>query len=506
MAINRSLKNNKSLSMKTLKYKNKKLLFIFPFIIIMSAALLVSCGKKFLEEKPRTVSLVDLMNSPDGGLRMIAAVYSKLYDFGEHSFSWIGVSSITSDDADKGSEIGDTGTDKDQLDNWTFTASSISFAELWLNNYQGIGRATYALKYLPEMNVADKDRLIGEAEMLRAYFYWNLVRIFGGVPIIDNVLESEAQIASATTRASKEEVYTFIENQLLDAIPKLPVTIPPAEYGRVSKGAAEALLAKVYLYEKKWAQSKEMCDAIISSNQYSLDPDYSKIWREVGEFTPESIWEVNAIGTQPNLGIWEYFLVQAPRGANGLGWGFNTPSQDLVNAYEPGDVRKAATIMFRGETLWDGYVVSPNATNERYNYKSYVSKTKETYDGDDVQTNKNLRIFRFGEILLIKAEVENELGNLDVAKQALDSVRHRAGLASTTANNQADLREAIYKERRVEMAFEHDRMFDLQRTGRAGAVLRALGKPYVDGKNDVFPIPQIEINLSNGKLVQNPGY
>jgi len=491
--------------MKTLNSKIKKSLLIF-LLIFSASALLISCGKKFLEEKPRTVSLIDLMNSSDGGLRMVAAIYSKLYDFGEHSFSWIGVSEITSDNADKGSDIGDTGTDKDQLDNWTFTPSAISFSELWLNNYQGIGRATYALKYLPDMNLPDKDRYIGEAEMLRAYFYWNLVRIFGGVPIINNVLESEAEIASATTRATKEEVYAFIEKDLTDAIGKLPLTIAPAENGRVSKGAAEALLAKVYLYEKKWAESKAMCDAIISSNQYSLDPDYSKIWREAGEFSPESIWEVNAIGTQPNLGIWEYFLVQAPRGANGLGWGFNTPSQDLVNAYEPNDVRKAATIMFRGETLWDGYVVSPNATNERYNYKSYVSKTKETYDGDDVQTNKNLRIFRFGEILLIKAEVENELGNLDAAKQALDSVRHRAGLASTTADNQTDLREAIYKERRVEMAFEHDRMFDLQRTGRAGVVLRALGKPYVDGKNDVFPIPQIEINLSNGKLVQNPGY
>ncbi|MEO8720556.1 MAG: RagB/SusD family nutrient uptake outer membrane protein [Ginsengibacter sp.] len=491
--------------MKTLKHKAQKII-LFSSLICLVSALFLSCGKKFLEEKPRTVSLIDLMNSSDGGLRMVAAIYNKLYDFGEHSFSWIGVTSITSDDADKGSDIGDTGTDKDQLDNWTFTPSSISFAELWLNNYQGIGRATYALKYLPDMNMPDKDRYIGEAKMLRAYFYWNLVRIFGGVPIINNVLESEAEIASATVRASKEEVYVFIEKDLTDAIASLPLTISASENGRVSKGTAEALLAKVYLYEKKWAQSKAMCDAIISSNQYSLDPDYSKIWREVGEFSPESIWEVNAIGTQPNLGIWEYFLVQAPRGANGLGWGFNTPSQDLVNAYEPGDVREAATIMFRGETLWDGYVVSPNATNAMYNYKSYVSKTKETYNGDDVQTNKNLRIFRFGEILLIKAEVENELENLEPARKALDSVRHRAGLASVTANNQTDLREAIYKERRVEMAFEHDRMFDLQRTGRAGVILRALGKPYKDGVNDVFPIPQIEINLSNGKLVQNTGY
>ena len=490
--------------MKRFPHTTRFCYYLLMFFLI--GELFLSCGKKFLEEKPRTISLVDLMNSPDGGLRMVAAIYSKLYDFGEHSFSWIGVSSITSDDADKGSEIGDTGTDKDQLDNWTFSSSSLSFAELWLNNFQGIGRATYALKYLPDMNVADKDRYIGEAKMLRAYFYWNLVRIFGGVPIINNILESETDIASATTRATTAEVYAFIENDLTDAISKLPLVIQPAEYGRVSKGAAQSLLAKVYLYEKKWALAKAMCDAVISSRQYSLVPDYSTIWREIGEFSSESIWEVNAIGTQPNLGIWEYFLVQAPRGENGLGWGFNTPSQDLINAYETGDVRKAGTIMFRGQTLWDGYQVSPNATNPTYNYKSYVSKTKETYDGDDVQTNKNLRIIRFGELLLIKAEVENELGNIVPAQQALDSVRHRAGLAGTTASNQDDLRQAIYHERRVEMAFEHDRMFDLQRTGRAGAVLRALGKPYVDGKNNVFPIPQIEINLSNGKLFQNPGY
>ncbi len=106
----------------------------------------------------------------------------------------------------------------------------------------------------------------------------------------------------------------------------------------------------------------------------------------------------------------------------------------------------------------------------------------------------------------MKAEVENELGNILPAQQALNSIRNRAGLASTTAATTDELRNAIYDERRVEMAFEHDRMFDLQRTGRAGEVLRALGKPYIDGKHDVFPIPQIEINLSNGKLLQNPGY
>jgi hypothetical protein len=475
-------------------------------VVFFVAFCFLSCGKNFLEEKPRTVSLQDLLSSSNGGERMIAAVYNKLYDFGEHSFSWIGITSITSDDAEKGSDPGDAGTDKDQLDNWTFTPSAISFSEIWLNNFQGIGRATYALKYLPDMNTPNKERYIGEAKMLRAYFYWNLVRSFGGVPIINKVLESETDIETATNRATANEVYAYIESDLTDAISKLPMIVPAAENGRVSKGAAQALLAKVYLYQKKWGQSKAMCDMIIASHQYSLISNYSLIWREAGEFSAESIWEVNAIGTTPNLGINGYFLVQAPRGANGLGWGFNTPSQDLVNAYEAGDVRKAATIMFAGQTLWDGFQVSPLASNPRYNYKSYVSKTQESFNGDDVQTNKNLRIIRFGELLLIKAEAENELGNILPAQQALDSIRHRAGLASTTANTQDNLRNAIYKERRVEMAFEHDRMFDLQRTGRAGVILRALGKPYVDAVNKVFPIPQIEINLSNGKLLQNPGY
>jgi starch-binding outer membrane protein, SusD/RagB family len=167
-----------------MKFINYKII-----LSLLVATSFLSCGKKFLEEEQRTVSIEDLLKSPDGGDRMIASVYNKLYDFGEHSFSWIGITSIASDDADKGSDDGDAGTDKAQLDNWTFTPSSISFSEIWLNNFQGIGRATYALKYLPTMDIQDKERYIGEAKMLRAYFYWNLVRTFGGVPIITKVLE-----------------------------------------------------------------------------------------------------------------------------------------------------------------------------------------------------------------------------------------------------------------------------------------------------------------------------
>ena len=249
-----------------------------------------------------------------------------------------------------------------------------------------------------------------------------------------------------------------------------------------------------------------MADAVIGSGQYSLLTDYAMIWREAGEFSSESIWEVNAVGTTPNKGVEGYFVTQAIRGSGGLGWGFNIPSANLVNAYEPNDKRKAATIITTGQVLWDGFQTNPSAPNPYYNYKSYVSKTQESFNGDDWQSNKNLRILRLGEMYLIKAEAENELNNTSAAIGALNQIRSRAGLPNTTATTQNELREAIWKERRVEMAFEHDRMFDLRRTGRAEAVLQALGINYVSPKHDLFPIPQAQIDLSNKKLEQNPDY
>ncbi|MGB3155690.1 MAG: RagB/SusD family nutrient uptake outer membrane protein [Chitinophagaceae bacterium] len=250
-----------------------------------------------------------------------------------------------------------------------------------------------------------------------------------------------------------------------------------------------------------------MCDILIGSGQFSLLSNYGLIWREAGEFSAESIWEVNAVAVNPPKGIQQYTEVQGMRGsgAGDFGWGFNTPSQNLVNVYEPGDLRKAATILVSGSTLWDGFVTSNTLPNPYYNYKAYVSLTAESYF-DRGQSNKNLRVCRYGEILLIKAEVENELNDTTASKIALNQLRIRAGLLPVLAISQASMRDKIYKERRVEMAFEHDRMFDLRRTGRAAAVLQALGKPYVSPKHNLFPIPQRQIDLSGNKITQNPGY
>jgi hypothetical protein len=476
------------------------------------AALLVgtgACQKDFLDVKPQgEFTPEDFFSlTPEAAEGLVNAVYNKMLDWNMHSFSWNGVSSMTSDDADKGSDPGDTGTDKHELDGYTFTPTSLSFNEIWVANYQGIARANQALRYLPELTIdeAIKTRLIGEASFLRAYFYFNLVRSFGGVPLVTSVPDptNPADVQAARTRATAAQVYALIETDLTTAIANLPEK-GQTDVGRATKGAAQTMLAKVAMYQKKWAQVRELTDAVMASGRYALATDYSTIWREVGENNIESIFEVQAIGLAPNKGIQGYYESQMVRGQ--WGWGFNTPSQSLVNAYEPGDLRRDATILFPGETLWDGEVVNPNAPNPYYNQKAYVSRTRETYNGNNWETNKNLRVLRFAEVLLMNAEANNELGNSAQALESLNKVRLRAGLAASTAAGQTALRTAIWNERRVELAFEHDRTFDLRRQGRAGVVMRANDKPYVDGKHDLFPIPQRQIDLSGNQLAQNPGY
>lgn len=466
------------------------------------------CKKNFLEEPPRVQTVNDYFSTTNQAAKeMVNAIYNKLYAWETHSFSWIGMSEIASDNSEKGSDPGDTGADKDQLDDYFFSPTSISFGEVWNSNFEGIARANKAIDFIGKLDLpsAEKDRWIAEARFLRGYFYYNLVRSFGGVPKIDKVPVTEQEISNTYVRASADEIWDLIESdfQAATVLPNQQLV----DLGRATSDAARAFLAKTALYRKKWSTTLSYCEALISSGKYSLMADYSHIWREIGEFSEESIWEVNCKGTDPQKGIIGYFVVQAPRsGARGLGWGFNTPTKDLMDAYEPGDLRKDATIITSGQTLWDGWETDPNHANKYYNYKAYVSRIAESWGKGDNETTKNLRVIRYAEVLLMASEAENELGNASKACEYLNTVRKRAGLTDFVSTDQNEIRQAVWKERRVELAFEHDRTFDLRRQGRIGDVMRAHGKAFVDGKHELFPIPQRQIDLGEGKLIQNPGY
>lgn len=483
---------------------------IYISIFVLSAFTFTGCADDYLDVKQtETISTddIELFNNDNGAKTFVTSIYSKFLDWDMSSFGWIGLASITSDDADKGSTPSDTGTDKDVLDALTYNASNPSAESTFNANYDGINRCNQALAILPKLDKADaalRERLMGEAKFLRAFMYFTLVKCYGGVPIVDHVSSiplSAEDKAMQLTRKTAAEVYAFIEKDLADAAAVLPNKSQYAdtEKARASKGAAYALLAKVNLYQKKWQNVVDNCNLVTG---YTISPDYAKMFRLEGENDGESIFEINGNGAVPARGIQGYSNTQGVRDA--WGWGFNQPSQSLVNAYEAGDVRKDATIIFRGTTLYDGRVIpvlSEDDPNPRYNYKAYSSAYTSAWE-----TDANIKYLRYAEVLLMKAEALNELGQTSEAIPLLNIIRHRAGLGDTPATSQAAVRTAIYKERRVELAFEFDRFFDLVRTGQAKDAFAADGKVFTVGKNEVFPIPASFILISEGMSSQNPGY
>ncbi|PIF62450.1 RagB/SusD family nutrient uptake outer membrane protein [Flavobacterium sp. 11] len=481
---------------------------IYISIFALSAYFFSGCSNDYLDvDQTESISTkdIELFNNDAGAATFVTAIYSKFLDWNMTSFSWIGLSSIASDDADKGSSPGDTGSDKDLMDALTYNASTPSTSEIFAANYEGINRCNQALSIIPQLDKADpalRARLLGEAKFLRAFMYFTLVKTYGGVPIIDHLPNpsSEEDRVMQLTRKSSDEVYAYIESDLNDAIAVLPnkSEYAASEKGRASKGAAYALLAKINLYQKNWQKVVDNCNLVTG---YAIVSDYASMYKLAGENDAESIFEIQGTGSVPAKGISGYSNTQGARGAGGWGWGFNTPSQSLVNAYETGDVRKNATIIFAGTTLYDGRVVPLTVENPRYNYKAYSSAFTDGWE-----TDVNIKYLRYAEVLLMKAEALNELNQTPAAILLLNQIRTRAGLGNTTAVSQGDVKTAIWKERRVEMAFEHDRFFDLVRTGQAVAAFAIDGKTFVAGKHELFPLPQAFITQAGGLSTQNPGY
>ncbi|MNX76071.1 SusD family protein [compost metagenome] len=244
---------------------------------------------------------------------------------------------------------------------------------------------------------------------------------------------------------------------------------------------------------------------------YSLLPNYEKVFRIENENSVESIFEIQCalLPNNKDASNSQYSQVQGVRGVTGGGWGFNVPSANLAAAYETGDPRRDATIIFRGETTPSGDVISATGDNPMYNQKSYVPFSLFV-SGFNEGAQQNVRMLRYSDVLLMNAEAANELNNSGQAISSLEQVRLRARQGNTailpkvTTTDQNEMRKAIYRERRVEFAMEFDRYFDVIRQGRGTEVFGPKG--WKAGRNEVWPIPQTEIDLSGGVLTQNPGF
>lgn len=470
------------------------------FLSIALVAVLAGCKDDYLDvEQPNRIKANAFFTTQEDAMQATNAIYSALRSWENSAFPAQFVFGVPADDVEKGSNPGDASF-INAYDQFTYTASDSGVEGYWIGQWQFVNRCNQVITNVPNINMDAtlKTRLVAEAKMLRAYFYFNLVRIYGGVPIFDGL---PADGNYNVPRKSVDEVYNFIIADLTSAAAVLPQSYGAGDLGRVTKGGALGLMSKVYLYKKDWQKAYDTSNQVIAMG-YSLDPDFNHLFRPAGEFGSESVFEVNC-ECSPQFGGSQYAEVQGVR--NQFGWGFFTPTTALESAFETGDIRKELTILREGETTLEGDVIhkgDPQAGN-MWNQKVYVPKSLNN-NSCGYGSIQNIRILRFAEILLINAEAANELGNTAAAITNLNKVRTRAGLAGTTATTQAALRTAIWKERRVELAMEGDRFVDLVRTGQAATVLASYG--FKAGKNEVFPIPLNSINQSNGTLTQNPGY
>lgn len=479
------------------------------------------CKKNFLDREP----LGQYTQDDLGGSSLEAQVfgmYAGLRAEGVSGVKFIAVHSIRSDDADKGSTTSDGVDTENFFDNFQYTKNFWLLNDYWGDHYRLIKLTNDVIDAVNELPSPNPAEIVNraEAKFLRAYAYFNLVRAYGDVPKIDFKVESAAE--GNVPKSPAAAIYTLIDADLQEAVANLPLSWEPQFIGRLTKGAALALQAKTFITRAQWAQALASAKAVIATGQYNLSTPYSRIFTQEGENSSESVFEIQAFysPTQTNLGL-QYATVQGVRGAGAmdLGWGWNTPTASLANAFEANDPRKDATLLYAGQVNqpYGEAIPAPTANLPRqwWNKKVYTNPAVRAANNSRFGQWVNMRVIRYADVLLWAAEAANELGGTQNTADALmwlEMVRARARMGApagtlpqVTTTDQAQLRQKIREERRVEFGMEHERFYDLVRWGIAEAVFQAQGKNY-QPKNRYLPIPQPEIDKSNGVLVQNPDY
>jgi hypothetical protein len=489
-------------------YINKQL--GIQLIAIVSILLFTGCKNSFLDVPPQGQQKAEqFWVSEADATKAVKAIYANLRNWPNWAFAPIAVESMGSDDTEKGSSASDA-TFLNNFDNFTATSTEGQLSDFWNGQYQNINLCNQVIDNIPAiaMDASLQERYIAEAKFVRAFSYFRLVRAFGDVPLRLTTPKNATEYN--IPRTAKEQVWQAIEQDLTDAANVLPQSYTGEDIGRATKGAALGMHAKVALYQSKWADVLSLTNQVMGMG-YQLFPNFEQLFRVPNENSSESVFEIQAalILGNPDASNSQYSQVQGVRGVVGGGWGFNVPTDDLVNAFEPGDPRKEATIIFRGQTTAEGDAIPATVTNPMYNHKSYVP-FKDYVTGYNEGSQQNIRVLRYADVLLMNAEANAQLGNTDAALNSLELVRARARggnnaiLPKVTTTDKTQLLNAIYHERRVELAMEFDRYFDVIRQGRAAELFGPKG--WKANKNEVWPIPQSEIDLSVGLLTQNPGY
>lgn len=522
---------------------NKK----YSWVLILSIPLFISVSgcKKFLDRKPLQSTLPDLhqgaLESQVFGLYSILRTYS-----GFSELVWLDFHSIRDDDAQKGSDASDGKEINTEFETFQYVKDDWAPNTYWNDHYTMINTANDALYTADSLKLSSPADLrnVGEALFFRAYAYFELVKTYGEVPLINYKVRNPSD--GIREKSSVTRLYEFIDSNLTAAVQLLPLYTE--DYGsgfdgRLTKGAANTLWAQTYLFRQNWGRVVGLCNEIIASNMYSLTPNFQDIWKDgmdgAGKNGPESIFEAQCwVGQngQSNTKVdngnqWGTCQNIRRNGASvewNLGWGWNTPTDNLVNAWDDNDPRKRKTVLYSGQfdggPAQGGYGATlPPYTNpdgaggfaqKYWNKKVYSDPAMRAYTGM-INANGaarwiNHRILRYADVILMLAEAANETNDGPTAEANLELIRDRASgnlgagrliVPKIAYVNQVQMRAAIKAERRFEFAMEGYRFYDLVRWGDALAVLGGLG--YTN-RCRYYPIPQKAIDLSGGVLKQNP--
>ncbi len=490
--------------------------------ISLASALIVlfsSCSKDFLNTPAPNISDESYFTSDDAAIAGLIGVYDPLSRYESTEIHEWMLGDVVSDDSEKGGEGPNDQAYCQELKEFRANSENQLVQARWTDSYVGINRANKLIDGILGNDKISADvqaRVIGEAKFLRAYYHFQLTKVFGKIPVVIKVLKpSEFTLPQNDI----SEVYAQIEKDLSDAMLVLPkkTDLSTDEIGRATKGAAQAMLVKMYIFQSKWQDAADLSDNFIANLGYTLAPEYTEVFTSAGENGPGSIFEIQRISI-PGDGEWGNdnegqvtSIFQGTREiydengdiASSWGWGFNLPTQNLVNEYEAGDLRKDATILddhtivFAGtddeEEICTQHINSIGYSDKVYHSLKYYIPASERNDMSD--SPANWRVIRYADLLLWNAEAKANLGG--DWETPLNEVRTRAGLANTI---NPDGIKAVAHERRVELAMEGHRYWDLVRTGKAVDKLGDNG--YTDNKK-FLPIPQQEIAL-NPNLVQNP--
>lgn len=488
-------------------------------IYIIALWLLSACSDDFLELYPdASLNEGNFYKSEQEFIILSNGLYVPMrnYEKVEH---WV-MAELPSDNASFQYNTATGEASRGVIDQFILGSNNVAYANFWNGSYSGITRCNKLLHEInrPEVTwskLSYKDRSAGEALFLRALYYFNLVRQFGGVPVVTEPINS--QEAVSIKRSSEEQVYERIIADLKEAAVRLANAKDVEENGRANERAALALLGKVYVTLHRNAEAMAPLNTVINSGKYFLLTNYADVFNPTNKDFKETIFAIqyseNSVELSNRFIFW--FAPWTSAGAitnrpsiNLIGGGWNQPTEDLINAFETGDKRKDVSVKYWIGKDWDSQVRPI----------PYCSKYKPPVSAPDDRTGDNLPILRYSDVLLLYAEALNEQGRTGEAIPFVQQVRNRAGLTNAlTGLDKTALKALIAKERQVEFCFENQRWYDLKRTGQALAVLAAHGarekskKPFLyTSAYDMAPykllapIPEEQILVN--KLTQNPGY